>query len=78
MSEGKGFGMAFLDENLKLDAEDFEDIFRHKLIFGEDVILIYLAASWKNKNGCSRYRSLYRFPISDGEWHHPSSILLGI
>ncbi len=62
--------MAFLDENLKLDGEDIKDIFGHKLIFGEDVILIYLASFWKNKNGCSRSWHLYRFPISDGEWHH--------
>ena len=62
--------MAFLDENLKLDAEDIKDIFGHKHIFGEDVIQLYLASSWKNENGCSRHWSLYRFPISDGEWHH--------
>ena len=62
--------MALLDENLKLDAEDIKDIFGHKFIFGEDVIQLYLASSWKNKNGCSRSWPLYRFPISDGEWHH--------
>jgi hypothetical protein len=62
--------MAFLDENLKLNAEDIKDIFGHKHIFGEDVIQLYLASFWKNKNGCSRSWPLYRFPISDGEWHH--------
>ena len=62
--------MAFLDENLKFNAEDIKDIFGHKFIFGEDVIQLYLASSWKNKNGCSRSWPLYRFPISDGEWHH--------
>ncbi len=66
----QGIQMALLDENLKLDDEDIKDIFGHKLIFGEDVILIYLASFWKNKNGCSRSWSMYRFPISDGEWHH--------
>ena len=62
--------MAFLDKNIKLDNEDIRDIFGHKLIFEEDVILLYLASFWKNKNGCSRSWSMYRFPISDGEWHH--------
>ena len=62
--------MALLDENLKLPAEEFKDIFDLRLIFAEDVIQIYLASFWKNKNGCSRSWSLDRFPISDGEWHH--------
>ena len=47
-----------------------KDILGHKPIFREDVILIYLAAFWKNKNGCSLSWPIYRFPISDGAWHH--------
>ena len=57
--------MARLDENLK-----FKDIFPPRLIFGEDVILISLASFWKNQEGCSSSCRMYRFPISDGEWHH--------
>ena len=62
--------MALLDENLKLNNEEFKDIFDHRLIFAEDVILISLASLWKNKVGCSGSMPMYRFPISDGEWHH--------
>ena len=62
--------MALLDENLKLNDEEFKDIFGHKHIFSEDFIQLYLAAFWKNQEGCSSTCRMYRFPISDGEWHH--------
>ena len=58
------------DQRQRVQMALVKDIFGHKPIFREDVILIYLASFWKNKNGCSLSWSLYRFPISDGEWHH--------
>ena len=45
--------MALLDENLKLNDEEFHDIFDPRLIFRQDVILISLASFWKNQVGCS-------------------------
>ena len=61
--------MAHLDKNRKFDIEDIKDIWGPKLIFGEDVIQLYLASFLKNKFGCLLSWSKHRFPISDGKWH---------
>ena len=47
-----------------------QDPFGPQIILAEDLILLYLASFFKNKDGCSFSPLRGEFPISDGEWHH--------